>query len=219
MYINRHQPRASAALPRSAMIHCAAIVALAVAAGCNQQMDNQPRLDPLEESEFFKGSSSRDWVAGTVARGNSAHEITTHSVHFLTGMRGESVAAALPAEVTDAWTTEQLLARGQERYGIFCSHCHDLQGHGQGIVPQRGFPEPPTFHSDRLREAPLGHIYRVIQHGRGQMPPHGGQIPPEDRWAIAAYVRALQVSQHADAALLQAAELQSLNQQPAAETP
>jgi mono/diheme cytochrome c family protein len=103
-----------------------------------------------------------------------------------------------------------ILVRGQARYEIFCSHCHDLVGNGRGMVPQRGFPEPPTFHSERLRAAPLGHVYQVITSGKDDMPAHRDQIPARDRWAIAAYVRALQFSQHADISELPPTDVERL---------
>jgi mono/diheme cytochrome c family protein len=193
------------------MICCAMCLALGLAAGCVQKMDDQPIIEPLEANEFFSdGQGSREWIAGTVARGDEPNEIQSSSEHFTTGMVDNEVASTLPAELTENFTLEHILQRGRQRYAIFCSHCHDLQGTGQGVVPQRGFPEPPTYHSNRLREASLGHFYRVISHGRGQMPAHGGQIPPSDRWAIAAYVRALQVSQHVDASRLEPAEVERL---------
>jgi len=183
-----------------------------LAIGCTQQMDNQPSLEPLESSEFFEdGRASRPWIEGTIARGHSPHEITSTSEHLDSGAVDGQPAATLPEEVTGRWTTEQLLERGQERYMIFCAHCHGMTGDGQGIVPQRGFPQPPTYHSQRLRAARLGHIVQVIRHGRGRMPAHGGQVPAADRWAIAAYVRALQLSQHAETELLNQNDLTRIN--------
>jgi mono/diheme cytochrome c family protein len=208
------------AIHASRVVCCALLATVLLLSGCNQQMDNQPRLDPLESSDFFTdGKASRDLVPGTVARGHSPHEITSHSTHYLTGSTGEGVATTLPEEITADWSTAELLARGQQRYEIYCSHCHDLQGTGQGIVPQRGFPEPPTFHSDRLRAASLGHFFQVIQHGHGNMPAHGGQVPPADRWAIAAYLRALQLSQHATAEQLTPADMNQLQAQDQPSTP
>ena len=177
----------------------AAVLLWAVgAAGCQQQMSDQPRLEPLEASEFFAdGRGSRHPVAGTVPRGNQPHQWVEHSPHFLTGLADGEVAETLPEEMTREQALGDILARGQQRYEIFCAHCHDLVGTGRGMVPQRGYPEAATYHSERLRTAPLGHFFRVITDGRGRMPAHGPQIPPADRWAIAAYVRALQLSQHA----------------------
>lgn len=123
-----------------------------------------------------------------------------HSAEFLSGLQDGEPIAELPAELLDeeGFQLEALLRRGLQRYEIYCSHCHDLTGSGQGMVPHRGFPQPATFHSERLRAAPLGYVYRVITLGRGPMPAHGPQIPVRDRWAIAAYIRALQLSQQAD---------------------
>ncbi len=120
---------------------------------------------------------------------------------------------------------EQLLARGQQRYSIFCSHCHGQVGGGiggseeyealVGMVVHRGFPSPPTYHQPRLRQAPIGHFFDVITNGFGRMPAHGYLVPPADRWAIAAYIRALQLSQNAPASDLPPAELEKLNGQTA----
>jgi mono/diheme cytochrome c family protein len=126
---------------------------------------------------------------------------------FFTGKDGGQPVRELPAPVLEGTTMAELLARGQERYNIFCSHCHGRVGGGiggdaeyvslSGMVVQRGFPAPPTYHQERLRRAPIGHFFDVITNGQGRMPPHGYMIEPQDRWAIAAYIRALQLSQFA----------------------
>ena len=129
----------------------------------------------------------RPLVSGTVARG----QLQTDA-HFYTGMVESKAADTLPFPVT-----RPLLDRGQERYAIFCVPCHDSLGNGHGIVVQRGFRQPPSFHLERLREAPIGHFFEVMTNGFGAMADYATQIPPRDRWAIAAYIRALQLSQHA----------------------
>jgi hypothetical protein len=159
-----------------------------VLAGCRQDMHDQPRYEPLEASPFFTdGRSARLPVEGTVARGQ-AHTDT----HLYSGKVNGVVVDTLPFPVTPA-----LLERGQERFEIYCTPCHDRTGSGQGIVVQRGFRRPPSLHIDRLREAPVGHFFDVMSNGLGAMLDYSAQIAPADRWAIAMYIRALQLSQHA----------------------
>jgi mono/diheme cytochrome c family protein len=151
-------------------------------------MHDQPRYEPLEASRFFDdGRASRPLVEGTVAQGQVQGDTLSS-----TGKINNTLAAVLPFPVT-----RQLLERGQERYNIYCSPCHDRVGDGLGIVVRRGFRRPPSFHFDRLREAPIGHFFDVMTHGFGAMMDYAAQIAPDDRWAIAAYIRALQLSQHA----------------------
>jgi mono/diheme cytochrome c family protein len=165
-------------------------------AGCNQEMANQPKYKPYAPSTFFAdGRSARPLVEGTVARG---HLRLDEQVY--TGKIAGKLADMLPFPVTRA-----LLERGQERYNIYCTPCHDHVGHGQGMVVRRGFRRPPSLHIDRLREAPLGHFFDVVSNGFGTMPDYAAQVTPRDRWAIAAYVRTLQLSQHATLADVPAA--------------
>lgn len=164
------------------------LLCLSLITGCRQDMHDQPRYEPFEASAFFAdGRSVRPLVPGTVARG----QLQTDT-HFSTGMLGGQAADTLPFPVT-----RPLLERGQERYTIFCVPCHDSVGNGQGIIVQRGFRQPPSFHLERLREAPIGHFFAVMTNGSGAMADYATQIPPQDRWAITAYIRALQLSQHA----------------------
>jgi mono/diheme cytochrome c family protein len=102
-----------------------------------------------------------------------------------------------PADTLPFPVTRQLLERGQERFNIYCTPCHDHLGSGQGMIVRRGFSPPPSLHIERLRLAPVGHFFDVISNGYGAMPNYGKQVSPHDRWAIAAYIRALQLSQHA----------------------
>ncbi len=159
-----------------------------LAAACQQEMADQPRHKPLARSEFFGDErSARPLVPGTVARGRlDADE------PFFSGKSGGVLVEVFPFPVT-----REVLERGQDRYTIFCAPCHDRVGNGQGMVVQRGFRPPPSFHSDRLRVAPVGHFYDVITSGFGAMPAYAAQVPPRDRWAIVAYIRALQLSQNA----------------------
>ncbi|MEX0611158.1 MAG: cytochrome c [Pirellulales bacterium] len=186
-------------------------------------MADQPRYDPLEASAFFAdGQASRHPVSGTIARGQLQLDDA-----FFTGKEGGELVTELPARALAGKTMAGLLKRGQDRFGIFCSHCHGQVGGGiggdelmlemAGMVVKRGFPAPPTFHQQRLRDAPPGHFFDVITNGFGRMPAHGYMIPPEDRWAIVAYVRALQLSQYAEASQLTPADLQRLETQPQAE--
>ena len=159
--------------------------------GCYQKMANQPRYDPLESSDFFTdGMSARPRIAGTVARG----ELVTNEF-FATGKMGGQDGNGFPIPVDAA-----LLDRGNERFNIYCTPCHGRLGDGKGMIPSRGYRHPPTFHSDALRKQPTGHFFDVMTNGFGAMPQYGTIIPPRDRWAIIAYIRALQLSQNATVA-------------------
>ncbi len=174
----------------------AAAVLIAATWGCRQEMYDQPKYKPLGKSSFYgDGRASRPLVEGTVARGML--EGTTASLPPASGPGSVELATALPMPLT-----QELLSRGQQRYEIFCTPCHDRTGAGQGMVVRRGYRPPPSLHVERLRDAPVGHFYDVMTRGLGAMPDYAQQIPPEDRWAISAYVKALQLSQHATAAEL-----------------
>jgi len=180
---------------------------LLAAAACRQDMHNGPVGQPLRESLFVKGAStSRMPVEGTVARGTLKDDEA-----FFTGKQAGAAANALPFALT-----AQILDRGEERFNIYCTPCHGLSGQGDGMIVRRGYRLPPSFHVDRMRQAPLGHFYDVMTNGFGAMPDYRAQIAPRDRWAIAAYVRALQLSQHAAAADVPAEERQKLSQPAAA---
>ena len=168
------------------------LLAVLAWAGCRQDMHDQPRFKPLAKSDFYADMrSAREPVEGTVARGQ-LHEDT----YFYTGKIGNNPGDYMPFAVT-----EEVLARGQERYNIFCAPCHSRVGDGNGTVPARGFPrKPPSYHIARLQKAPLGYFYDVIANGFGIMPDYAPQIPPRDRWNIVAYIRALQLSQTATTA-------------------
>ena len=162
--------------------------ALLALLGCRQDMHDQPRYEPLEKSSFFAdGRSSRLQVPGTVARG----QLQTDR-HFYRGRQGEQLATQFPFPLT---TT--VLDRGRERFVIFCSPCHGRLGDGEGMVAQRGFRHPPSYHTERLRSEPVGHFFDVITNGLGAMSDFSDRVSPRDRWAIVAYIRALQLSQHA----------------------
>jgi mono/diheme cytochrome c family protein len=166
----------------------AALVAVACLSACRQDMHDQPKYIPLRQSPFFGDDrSARPLVAGTVARGHLREDSLLD-----TGKVNGADATAFPFAI-DA----RVMARGRERFDIFCSPCHGRTGQGDGMVVRRGFRRPPTFNQDPLRDAPPGHLFDVITNGFGAMPDYAVQIRPEDRWAIVAYVRALQLSEHA----------------------
>ncbi len=191
-------------------------------------MAEQPSYRPLQESDFFADHrSARPLVPGTVARGHLEDD-----PHFFTGKSSDAThwkyrvpamvgagnllpvlgTAVAEAEYVDTFAfaiTQEVLERGRERYGIFCAVCHDERGTGRGKIVERGFTQPPSFHTDLsrglerrgirvpLREAPVGYYFDVITHGYGAMPDYAAQVPPRDRWAIIAYIRALQFSERA----------------------
>lgn len=163
------------------------------ATGCSpnltlQKMGTQPRYAPLAPSDLFPdGQSARPPVPGAIARGH-----TQDDPLLFTGKVGNQDAAVFPFPIT-----REVLSRGQDRFNIYCAPCHGQTGEGNGIVVQRGFSPPPSFHQDRLRNAPVGHFFDVMTNGFGAMPSYASQIPVADRWAIIAYIRALQLSQHA----------------------
>ena len=164
------------------------VLLLVGVAGCRQKMANQARYDPLEASDFFAdGMASRPRIAGTVARG----ELVTNP-YFETGKIGTELGDGFPFPVT-----AEVMDRGQERFNIYCAQCHGRLGDGQGMIPSRGYRRPPSFHTATLRAAKTGHLFDVMTNGFGAMPPYRTMIPTADRWAIAAYVRALQLSQGA----------------------
>jgi len=163
--------------------------ALPLLAACRQDMYDQPRLEPLERSDFFADRlSARQPPKGTVLRGDPRLDRAFHSGIDASGGFVAQSPVALRREV---------LRRGQERFATFCSPCHSLVGDGNGMIVQRGYKRPPSFHIDRLRAQPLGYFVDVITNGFGVMPAYARQVPAADRWAIAGYVRALQLSQSA----------------------
>lgn len=164
------------------------VVGVSLVAGCHRDMRDQPRYETFEASEFFvNGQSARPVVSGTVARGHLHEDETFH-----TGRLEGELVSQLPLPLDQA-----LLQRGQERFNIYCAPCHDRTGSGHGMIVQRGFRQPPSYHIDRLRQAPAGHFFDVMTFGFGVMPGYSVQIAPRDRWAIVAYIRALQLSQNA----------------------
>lgn len=165
-----------------------ALLAIIALAGCRQDMHDQPRYKPLAESHFYDDlRSGRQPVEGTVARGQLYED-----TYFYTGKVGGNPADLMPFPVT-----MDVLKRGEQRFNIYCAPCHSRIGDGNGMIPQRGYRHPPSYHIDRLRKAPLGYFFDVMTNGFGAMPEYASQIPPRDRWCIVAYIRALQLSQNA----------------------
>jgi mono/diheme cytochrome c family protein len=160
----------------------------AAAAACRQDMHDQPKYIPLRQSAFFGDErSARPPVAGTVSRGHLRDDAL-----LATGKMNGADSTVFPFAVDAA-----VMARGRERFNIYCSPCHGRTGQGDGMIVRRGFRRPPSFHQDRLRNAPVGQLFDVITNGFGAMPDYATQIPVRDRWAIIAYLRALQLSGHA----------------------
>ncbi len=175
-------------MTRGTTIVLVALLAALFLGGCRQDMHDQPRYEAFEKSPLFDdGRSARPQVAGTVARGELELD-----EHFFRGKQDGKLASEFPVLVTS-----EILERGRERYDIFCSACHDRAGYGEGIVVKRGMKQPSSFHVDRLREAPPGYFFDAITNGFGVMFDLADRVPPGDRWAIVAYVRALQLSQNA----------------------
>lgn len=181
-------PSASSSTPRSRLgLVLAAALVLALSA-CGRNMYDQPKAEPNEATRWFAdGSVNRQLPEGTISRERGGVD----PVYF-TGQDASGQLSELPVELT-----AELLQRGQERYNIYCTPCHGYDGSGEGIVVQRGFPRPTSFHAQRLLDAPVGYVYGAITNGFGRMFSYASRIPVEDRWAIAGYVKALQLSQNA----------------------
>ena len=176
----------------SAGLRVLLVVASSIAlTACRQDMHDAPRYEPLEASAFFdNGGSARTLVANTVPRGYLRED------EFLyTGRVSGQFANMFPMAVT-----ADVMARGQERYNVFCSPCHGRTGVGNGMIVQRGFRRPPSYGEQRLRDAPAGYFFDVMTNGFGAMQDYAAQVPVADRWAIVAYIRALQLSMNATVA-------------------
>ena len=186
------------------------ILAVALTSGaCRQDMHDQAKYEPLEESSFFdNGMSSRPLVEGTIAREMPPEKTALH-----TGRTpNDEFITELPMELD-----RELLERGRSRFDAFCSPCHGQTGDGLGMIVRRGFKQPISFHDQRLRESSVGYYFDVMSNGFGQMSSYASQIPVRDRWAIAAYIAALQLSQHVPVDRLSADEQQQLEVSPAIE--
>ncbi len=172
--------------PRNA-VHLTLCLAAVVGGACRQDMHDQPVIEPNEASDFFAdGRGNRMPIEGTIARG-LLHDDTA----FYTGLSDDRFVADLPMA-----GTRELLERGRERYDIFCSPCHGRVGDGRGMIVRRGFKQPASFHEERLRNQPVGYYFDVVSRGFGEMSSYASMIEAKDRWAIAAYIGALQLSQN-----------------------
>jgi mono/diheme cytochrome c family protein len=202
---------------------------------CRRDMQDQPKVKPLRGATFFAdGLGSRQPIAGTIARGN----LRADNPEFYTGKKsGAATATATPAQQQTAGgaqnnaqqqntfpddvvdfplpVTRDVVERGHSRFNIFCSACHGMTGNGDGMIVRRGFRRAASFNDDRLRQAPVGHFFDAITNGWGAMPSYAAQIPVQDRWAIIAYVRALQKSQQNTAAAASASPAPSTSPSPA----
>jgi mono/diheme cytochrome c family protein len=166
----------------------AATIAVFSAVGCRQDMQDEPKFFPQRGTSFYAdGRSVRPQVENTVGR-NQLREDS----YFYTGLSGGKEGDGMPFPVT-----MDVLARGQERYNVYCTPCHSRVGNGAGMIVQRGYAHAGNYHTARLETAPLGHFFNVISNGYGAMPDYSAQVTPADRWAIVAYIKALQLSQHA----------------------
>lgn len=180
-----------------------------LAVGCRYDMQDQPRYKVYKQSDFFADNrSSRDLVSGTVPRGQLhddkafytgkiANPNLNAQVQTTTDASGNTLVASFPNDIDEfpIPVTKELVDRGQNRFNIYCIVCHGATGNGDGMVVRRGFPKPPTYHDDRLRNAPVGHFFDVMTNGWGKMNSYAAQVSPADRWAIAAYIRTLQMAQ------------------------
>jgi mono/diheme cytochrome c family protein len=192
-----------------------AVCGLALFAGCQQKMADQPTYKPLEPSEFFADHrSARPQVKGTIARGQLRIDAAMFTgrvgpIRPLAALEEKEGPTPQPAELRERFdergtfveafplaVDEDFIVHGYHRYMIYCVMCHDVLGTGHGKIVERGYTQPPTYHSQVLRDMPVGRIFAVITEGYGSMPAYAPQIPPRDRWAIVAYVKALQLSQH-----------------------
>ncbi len=173
-------------MPHSLLV-VVGFIALALYAGCHSDMYDQPRGKPLGANGYFlNGQEARPLVDGTVP-----HSDTLEDELLLTGRVKGQISNTFPFRVT-----KEVLERGHERFNIYCSPCHGYRGDGKGMIVRRGFPQPPSFQSDSMRAKPVGHYVDVMTNGLGKMFPYADRVSPHDRWAIAAYIRSLQLSQN-----------------------
>ena len=198
--------RQTRSLARGLTFACLGAIALLLS-GCRLDMHVQPKYLPYEPTDFFgDGRSERQPVPGTVARGHLRLDELMFS-----GRENGVVVDKFPFPITKAD-----LDRGRERYNVYCTPCHDYTGSGRGMIVQRGFPQPPSYHIQRLRDAPAGHFYEVITNGFGAMYSYAARVEPADRWRIAAYIRVLQLSRNAKMDDVPESQRQALTQQSAA---
>ena len=215
MYLNRGQrsetkSRQRVFHGRTGFVLISVFCIFASACGVRYDMQDMPRYEVYKKSDFFNdGRASRDLPEGTVARGLLKENKALYTgkidnpnpnaqVETTTNAAGNTIVTSFPNAIDEfpVPVTKELIERGQERYNIYCIVCHGPVGNGDGMIVRRGFSPPPTYHDDRLRNAPVGHFFDVITNGWGKMNSYAAQIPVNDRWAIVAYIRALQLSQN-----------------------
>lgn len=168
--------------------YVALLALLVLLTGCGRNMFEQPKFKNYEANPFFENNTTAQVPPpNTVSRERGAIDPA-----FYTGQGENGLLAELPIE-----TTPELLQRGMERYNIYCAPCHNYNGDGRGMIVQKGFPQPRSFHDPGLRQQPVGYFFNAMTNGFGRMFPYASRIPPEDRWAIAGYIRALQLSRYA----------------------
>ncbi len=207
----RFRSRRTGVAPSLRLLVILAFCLLAAGCGLRADMQDQPRYKAYKKSDFFADhKGSRDPVDGTVARGQLQDNKAFYTgkvdnpsnvpVETTTGPTGNTLVASFPNDIDEfpMPVTKELVERGRERYNIYCIVCHGPNGNGDGMIVRRGFPQPPTYHDDRLRNAPVGHFFDVITNGWGKMNAYAYQVQPADRWAIIAYIRALQIGQNPD---------------------
>jgi len=184
---------------------CATLVAMLLLTACRQDMQNEPRYKPLAASDFFSdGRSARPMVEGTVARGH----LRIDEARYTGKIDGEDIDQfPIPIAKAD-------IERGEGRFNIYCTPCHGRLGDGNGMVVLRGFRQPPSYYSDRLVHAPVGHFFDVISNGFGAMPSYASRVESDDRWRIVAYIRALQLSESASQSDVPQDQIQSLKVEP-----
>jgi mono/diheme cytochrome c family protein len=209
MFLNSRQRSVVSRQKSKAFFLITVVSLLLTGCGVRFDMQDQPRLKAYKRSDFFTdGRGSRDQVEGTVARGQLRENKAFYTgkidnpnlnapVQSTTDATGNTLVTSFPNAIDEfpVPVTKELVERGRERYNIYCIVCHGPVGNADGMVVRRGFPKPPTYHDDRLRNAPVGHFFDVITNGWGKMSSYAYQVQPADRWAIVAYIRALQVSQ------------------------
>jgi len=176
-------------MPRTSLLRLLGMATLLLSsAGCENNMRDQARIKPFQETPFFVDMrSARPLPPGTIPRG----QLNENSEYY-SGRNSDGFAPKAPVKIT-----KDLLQRGRERYTIYCSVCHGADGYGRGIVVEHGFTPPSSYHVDRLRAMPDGYFFDVITHGKGAMFSYSNRVASDDRWAIVAYIRVLQMSQHA----------------------
>lgn len=211
MWMNKSKVQSSKFKVGKSAIGCLLLTAYCLlAVGCRYDMQDQPRYKTYKKSDWFAdGRASRDLPEGTVSRGNLREDKAFYTgkidnpnpnavAQTTTDATGNTLVSSFPNDIAKipVPVTKELLDRGEERYNIYCIVCHGPVGNGDGMIVRRGYPQPPTYNDDRLRNAPDGHFFDVITNGWGKMNSYAHQIPVADRWAIVAYIRALQVGQN-----------------------